>query len=255
MKHKYSIVVNSLILYVIAFLLTTILHEIAHALAGLLFSSQPVLHHNYVEHLSWNDLSVQPQVYIALSGPLFSLIQGLVAGFVYFESTKKRPFDLFMLWFSILGMFNFLGYLMTGPLFHEGDIGKALVLLNAPVWFQILIALVGAVLLLFIAYKLTRPFLNFSYKKEWVKSGKYRKNFSFHILILPWLVGSAVITILYLPIVAVVSIIYPFTSGMVFIFPWQNARRIKNVQLSDKKRLGGYFIFSNTLLSYIGIGI
>lgn len=238
MKEKTNIIINSAILYVIAFLLTTILHESAHALAGLLCSSQPVLHHNYVEHLSTNHLSVWQQVFIALSGPLMSLFQGLVAGLVYFKSTKQRALELFVLWFSILGMLNFLGYLMTGPLFQNGDIGKTLMLLNTPLWTQIFIAFLGAGILLFIAYHLTSPFLTFSYKKEWVNSGQSRKNFSFHILILPWIIGSAVMTFLYLPIVAVVSIIYPITSGMVFIFPWQNARRIENLQLSDNRSLG-----------------
>ncbi len=238
MKQRNSITINSAFLYVIAFLLTTILHELAHALAGLFCSSQPVLHHNYVEHLATNHLSVQQQVFIALAGPFMSLIQGVVAGFVYFKSTKQGLKKLFVLWLSILGMFNFFGYLMTGPFFQNGDLGEALALFDTPVWIQIIIALLGAGLLLFIAYKLTRPFLNFSYKKEWVNSEKLRKKFSFHILILPWLMGSAVVTFLYLPIVAVVSVIYPFTSGMVLIFPWQNARRIEDVQLAGNRGLG-----------------
>jgi len=238
MKQKNNIIINSAILYVIAFLLTTVLHELAHSLAGFLCNSQPVLHHNYVEHFSINQLTDWQQVLVALSGPLTSLLQGLVAGSVFLKSTKQGLTKLFVLWFSILGMFNFLGYLMTGPIFQNGDIGKAMALFNTPVWIQLIIAFLGAALLLFIAYHLTRPFLKFSYKKEWVDTRQSRKNFSFHILILPWIIGSTVMTFLYLPIVAVVSIIYPFTSGMVFIFPWQNAGRIENVKLSNNRRIG-----------------
>jgi len=254
MKQKNNIIINSVILYVIAFLLTTILHELAHTLAGLLCSSQPVLHHNYVDHLSTNHLSVWQQVLIALSGPIMSLIQGLVAGLVYFKSTKRRALELFVLWFSILGMLNFLGYLMTGPLFQNGDIGKTLMLLNTPLWIQIFIAFLGAGILLFIAYHLTIPFLKFSYKKEWVDTGQSRKNFSFRILILPWIIGSVIMTFLYIPIVAVVSIIYPFTSGMVFIFPWQNANRIENLQLSDDKRLGQISYLTLLILVFMIVG-
>ena len=130
MKQKYNITINSAILYVIAFLLTTFIHELAHALAGLLFNGPPVLHHNYVEHLSINHLSVNQKVFVSLAGPLMSLVQGLVAGLVYFRSTKQRLIDLFVLWLFILGMTNFLGYLMTGPVFQNGDIGKALALLQ-----------------------------------------------------------------------------------------------------------------------------
>ena len=95
--------------------------------------------------------------------------------------------------------------------------------MDTPAWVQIALAITGAGMLLFIAYKLTEPFLRFSFDQSWVADGKSRKNFSFHILILPWIIGSVVVTLLYLPIVAIVSIIYPFMSGMVFIFPWQNA--------------------------------
>jgi len=254
MKQKYNIFINSTILYVIAFILTTVLHELAHALAGMLYSSQPVLHHHYVEHLSWSHLSIQEQAFISLAGPLISLVQGLLVGLIYFKSTKQGLTKLFLLWLSILGIFNFLGYLMTGPIFQNGDIGKVLALFNTSVWFQILIAFIGAALLLFVAYNLTKLFLRFSYKEEWINSGKSRKNFSFYILILPWLIGSVVMTILYLPIVAVVSIIYPFTSGMVFIFPWQNARRIEKVQLSDNNNLGQFSYLAILYLVLLIIG-
>ncbi len=181
---------------------------------------------------------------VALAGPIMSLTQGLVAGWVYFQSPKQGLFRLFILWFSILGMFNFLGYLMTGPVFHNGDIGKALALFNTPMWMQIFIAILGAALLLLVAYHLTRPFLQFSFKEEWVNSASSRKNFSLYIMILPWLFGSAIMTLLYLPVVAIVSIIYPFTSGMVFIFPWQNARRIVNVPVSDNSNPGQVSYFT-----------
>ena len=67
---------------------------------------------------------------------------------------------------------------------------------------------------------------------------KPRKSFSFHILILPWLIGSTIITILYLPIIALVSIIYPVMSGMIFIFPWQNAETVTYISPSKTKSVG-----------------
>lgn len=237
MKDRYIITVNSITLYVIAFLLTTIVHELAHAFAGLLYNGEPVLHHNYVEHLT-DHLSIRQQVIIALAGPIASLIQGIIAGIVYFKSKRRGLIELFILWFFILGMFNFLGYLMTGPMFQSGDIGKVHLLLNIPLLIQILIACVGAAILLIVAYKLTTPFLEFSYEEAWTNSIKSRKSFSFHILIMPWIIGSMLVTVLYLPIVAIVSIIYPFMSGMVLIFPWQNAARIENIVPSNNKSIG-----------------
>lgn len=38
------------VIYTLAFIVTTVLHELAHALTSALFGGQPVLHHVYVRH-------------------------------------------------------------------------------------------------------------------------------------------------------------------------------------------------------------
>lgn len=238
MNDKIKITINAIVLYVTAFLTTTIVHELGHALLGATFGSSPVLHHNYVEHLSQDRLTVIQNVIIALAGPILSVVQGLLAGIAYSKSKTHNLATLFLLWFSILGLNNFLGYLMTGFLFQQGDIGKVFHLLNIPLSIQIVVAILAALALLFIAYKLTKPFLKFSYNPQWVDSEQSRVNFSLHIIILPWIIGSAIVTVAYLPIQAIISIIYPVMSGMVFIFPWQNARQIKLVSVSQEKENG-----------------
>jgi len=94
---------------------------------------------------------------------------------------------------------------------------------------------------------MTIPYLQFSYKKEWLENAKSRKNFSFHSLFLPWVIGSLIVTILYLPIIALISIIYPIMSGMIFIFPWKNAAGAKEVRASTNQEIGK--------LSLLGIGV
>ncbi len=227
-----------MLLYVTAFLLTTIVHEFAHGIIGGMNGSNPVIHHNYVEHLAMDHLTIRQQILIALAGPLVSLLQGLIVGYVYLRSPRERMIDLFLLWATVLGFNNFLGYLMTGPFFGGGDIGKIYAISDTPAWVQIALAVAGACALLFIAYKLTVPFLRFAFERDWLTTGRARKNFSLHILILPWMIGSVVVTLLYLPVIAIVSIIYPIMSGMVFIFPWQNAVNPENVKLSATKVLG-----------------
>lgn len=72
------LVINSAVCYMLAFLLTTVLHEFGHAIVGSLLGSSPVLHHNYVEHLDRASLPVMHQAWIACAGPLVSLAQGLL---------------------------------------------------------------------------------------------------------------------------------------------------------------------------------
>ncbi len=238
MKEKQFIILNAAILYVIAFLLTTIFHELGHALAGAHFGSQPVLHHNYVDYHAINQLPAIKKVYIALAGPLVSLLQGILAGWLFLKIKKQTLSKLFLLWFSILGLANFFGYLMTGPIFQEGDIGKVYQLLHTPFILQIIIAVAGAVILFYAAFQLTVPYLQFSYQPIWVSNAKSRKQFALHIIIFPWLIGATIVTVLYLPVIAVVSIIYPFTSGMIFIFPWKHAKRVNNIRCSEDMGIG-----------------
>ncbi|MGV9013732.1 MAG: hypothetical protein ACOH13_14155, partial [Flavobacteriales bacterium] len=130
------------------------------------------------------------------------------------------------------------GYLMTGPFFTAGDIGKVEVLLQLSMVLRIAIALVGAAALTYLAYRVTRIYLQFHTDADGLNGPVERMAFNFHIIILPWLIGASTVTLLYLPVVALVSIIYPLSSGMVFIFPWKNAKRVVDAQaLGDEATL------------------
>ncbi|HEY0976779.1 MAG TPA: hypothetical protein VGE21_04865 [Flavobacteriales bacterium] len=244
------LILNSAVCYVLAFLLTTVLHELGHATVGSVLGSSPVLHHNYVAHLDRDALPVIDQVWIALAGPLVSFAQGLVLLPVVNRRRGGGLFNLFVLWCMLLGFGNFLGYLMTGPLFTAGDIGKVYVLLKIPMALRIGIAVIGAAALAWVAYFSTRPFLQFATRPALVEDASSRTAFNFRIIIVPWLVGSVVVTLLYLPVVAIVSIIYPVTSGMVFIFPWKNARRV-----TDAKALGSASVSGTSWAWYAAVAL
>ena len=224
------LILNSAVCYVLAFLLTTVLHECGHAIVGSILGSSPVLHHNYVAHLGCENLPVTHQAWIALAGPLVSFFQGILLVPVVNRRKGGGAFDLFLLWAMLLGFGNFLGYLMTGPIFTAGDVGKVHELLDVPLALRIIVALIGAAGLTFVAYKSTRPFLQFATDQFVLDNAKSRTAFNFGIIILSWLIGAVTITLLYLPVVAIVSIIYPISSGMVFIFPWKNAERVKDAR-------------------------
>ena len=248
----FRITVNSTVLYVTAFLVTTILHESLHALFGVLFDSHPVLHHNYVEHLNSETITNSQNIAIALSGPLFSLMQGIIAAGIFFRMKKYDLTQLLIAWVAILGFNNFLGYLLTGPLFKVGDIGKVYHILGAPLYLQIILALIAAVLLVKITLMMSRPFLGFATHQEWLQVGSSRKKYLFYIIILPWIFGSLIMTVLYLPIIAIISIIYPLMSGFVFIGPWQNGERITDVMASKStgnEKISVYYISILILLS------
>jgi len=240
MSERWNIFINSLMIYIAAFMPSTFLHELGHAISSFIFNGSPILHHNYVAHLTPENMTSTENLIVMLAGPLASLFKGLLAGVLFLKYKKYNLLSLFLLWLAIFGLNNFLGYFLTGPFFTEGDIGKIYLLYNVPTSVQIVISVISAGLLLLLAYKLTVPFLLFSYKNQWVANGQNRKNFSLKILILPWIFGSVFVTLLYLPIVAFVSIVYPFMSGFIFIYPWQNANQIERVPISENRQIGKF---------------
>lgn len=246
-EQMFKITINSTTLYVLAFLVTTILHESFHTLFGVLFDSHPVLHHNYVEHLNEETLTSTRKIAIALAGPLISLMQGIIAATIFFKMKKYNLFQMFIAWGSILGFNNFLGYVLTGPLFKVGDIGRVYYLLDNPLYLQITFALLAAVVLVKLTLMMSKPFLGFATRQKWILDGQSRKNFLFHIIILPWIFGSLIMTVLYLPIISIMSIIYPVMSGFVFIGPWQYGNKITDVDLSESREI------ENLSFKYISI--
>lgn len=86
---------------------------------------------------------------------------------------------MFIAWGSVLGFNNFLGYVLTGPLFKVGDIGRVYYLIDTPLYLQITFALLAAVVLVKLSLMMSKPFLGFATRQEWILDGQSRKNFCF----------------------------------------------------------------------------
>lgn len=118
-------------LYVAAYLVTILLHELGHAGTSWLLGGQPILYNTSVQSTN-PTLSPVALVRIAVAGPLVSLGQGL-ALLTYVRRTRRRgPMGLFLLYMGVFGVMNFLGYLMIAPLVPGGDTGQVVALLQVP---------------------------------------------------------------------------------------------------------------------------
>jgi hypothetical protein len=136
-----NILVNSTLAFVSAFIFTTIFHEFGHYLSNLLFGADPTWFHNYVQ-ISDESLTVNMRIFSALAGPFFSLVQGIVLGFIITKTKGNSASRLFILWLSLLGFVNFFGYLIMTPFSTTGDTGKVAELLNLALIVRIIIAVV-----------------------------------------------------------------------------------------------------------------
>ena len=127
MLQRYDRLVNSTVAFVGALFLSITLHELAHRLTALAFGVKPTVYAAYETH---PPLSSGREAVVAVAGPLFSLVSGLIALLV---PRRGRGFwRLFTIWFGVLSIQSFFGYLMTGPFVPYGDIGHAFRLLHAP---------------------------------------------------------------------------------------------------------------------------
>ncbi len=205
-----NVLVNSTLCFVLAFLLTTIVHESSHFISYLWFTAKPVLYHNSVATPN-QELAIHVRIISALAGPVGSLVQGLVCGWIVSRRKANTSVgDLFLLWLSLLGLVNFFGYLMMTPLSTGGDTGKVAELLNVPLVASILIAVGGFAVLIFLILKLGKHFSKFIPAEH---DEKVKKQYVYHVMFYPILIGSVVDTALSFPVPAVLSVIYPATSS------------------------------------------
>ena len=136
--YKYSRLINSVVAFVGALFLSITLHEFAHGSTALVLGATPTVYAGHEDHAS---LSSAYEIFVALAGPVFSLVSGFVVLSLY---RSGRGFgQLFGTWFGVLSAQNFFGYLMTGPFVAYGDIGKVLRLVSASIPVYILVFVIG----------------------------------------------------------------------------------------------------------------
>lgn len=206
--------------YTAAFLLTTMLHELGHAVVSKLLGGQPVLYNTSVNNLN-EQLPVSSKVAIALAGPVLSLVQGLV--FLAWAWSRRGTGDaaLWRLYLGLFGIINFMGYLMIGPLVPYGDTGQVEALWHVPVWATVTLAVLAGVGVQWMVRATAPLFLDFGPALARPARGRLMRA----LVLLPWALGSLLITALSWPWPTPISLIYPILSSMVLGAAWGGAMR------------------------------
>ncbi len=123
------VLLSSATALVVAVLLMFLLHETAHSLASLALGLRAVQYPPAVDTLPAPTGAVDAT--IALAGPIFSLVSGLILIAVL----PRRAGSWWLLlatWFGYVSVMEFVGYLMTTPFGSTGDIGHAFAALGWP---------------------------------------------------------------------------------------------------------------------------
>lgn len=126
--HK-SFLINSSVAFVLAGLLATTLHEMAHFITALILGDYAKIFPPYVQ--TADNINLYHHIIISAAGPVFSLLSGLII--IWLLSGKGKGFmRLFWTWLGFLSAQIGFGYFLISPLAKAGDTGFVLSSLNAP---------------------------------------------------------------------------------------------------------------------------
>lgn len=211
--NKRNIIINSTLLFVIAFLWQTTLHELAHFITATLLHAKDVkLYHNYANYDS-TSLSDKSLLIIAAAGPMFSLFIGFLFNLFCAAYKKRNSLFLFSLYMSSFGYICFGGYLLIAPFFENGDTGFVFKQLGFPIWSIYGIAALGFGFILFIGKFIGKYFAEMA-NTEIMSDQKQLKTFADNIIKFPLYIGVVLVTLLNLPVVSFLSLMYPLFNPM-----------------------------------------
>ncbi|HEY5822050.1 MAG TPA: hypothetical protein VIT20_08745 [Propionibacteriaceae bacterium] len=215
---RRSLTANATLAFVLAGMVNSVLHEGAHATAGLILGLGPTISPFSVSYAT--DGSANEQIITASAGPVFSLVMGLVL----MNAARRWGSGfgrLFWMWLSFMGVMNFVGYLFIAPFAQAGDTGKALALWGATTPVFIASALVGVGGQFLLARRFAVEV------KRYTRSTTEERQLAYF----PWLIGTPIVIVLSLaellllavpPVVLVIVLAYSVAFGifapMQFIF-------------------------------------
>jgi hypothetical protein len=204
---------SAICLYIAAYLLTIVLHEMGHAVMALALGDHPILYNTSVSNTN-KLLSGTAHVLIAAAGPVLSLLQGTVLLLLLRRGKRVGPSTLFWLYMSVFGLINFFGYLLIMPLAKGADTGQIAALLHVPTAGQWAVA-AGSLGCLALLMSSTAP-LFLRQLPTAVQADPAAKTSGMRALLLwPWLVGSVVLVLLALPAPHPAVVVNMFASPMV----------------------------------------
>jgi hypothetical protein len=193
------------LLFMTAFALNVTPHEAAHAVASYMLGFNSTLYQMWVNP---DAAAATPRqlIAIAVAGPLFSLTMGLVSSVLYLWRYSRRPSGLLFLMLAIVGFYLFLGPVAAATL--GGDFNVALRFAGASKLLMNVISVVGVLILPTMMYFMGKEL------SSWSPPLFSRSKAVLCTTLGPWLIGTVLITLVYLPLPK--FLIGPNLAGSVF---------------------------------------
>ncbi|MCB1221784.1 MAG: hypothetical protein H7A35_08020 [Planctomycetales bacterium] len=213
MNRNLLLIASITSVFVIAFALTTFLHEIAHALVAVACNVACTLYHTSVNYKD-PDVPDASRIAIAAAGPLFSLLQGML-GLLLARRLSPGMARLFWLYCGSMGMMVFLGYIAIGPFVPYGDSGQIIRILSLGQSLTIPLAVLAMFGLAWTFRSITRPLRD---DLLHIRQGMSEPRPSIAILaLLPLLVGGVLNVALSLPAPTFLSLVLPVSVSLAML--------------------------------------
>lgn len=251
-----ALTANATVAFVLGAMITSVVHELAHAVAGLAVGLTPVVSPFSVSYIPEGTPS--QELVTASAGPLFSLVLGLVL-MIIGRRWGSGFVRLFWMWLAFMSVMNFVGYLVIAPLAPAGDTGRALALLGAPD----LVVIAAMVIGIGGQFLLARRFAT-EVKRYAADRSEERR-----LALLSWAIGTPIVIVLTSiellllqvpPELAVPVAMYAFAVGvfapMQFIFSKRasNARELLTLRLLPLPGLVVTVVVAVLLIGLAGVG-
>jgi hypothetical protein len=187
----WGVICRPTLLFVVAFALNVTPHEIIHAIASYLLGFNSTVFQMWVNPDS-AQASPRQLAIIAVSGPTFSLLVGVVCLVLYQRRFRDRPSGLGFLMMGMVGIYSFLGPLAGAALGGDFHIAFTFLHISAPVGY--LVSVIGFVLLPCFMFYMGRELL------RWAPRKFGRGKAVACVSLAPWLVGTLLLLLVYWPL-------------------------------------------------------
>lgn len=200
---------NSAICFTVVFLLFTYLFYFFTAIAGKVFGFDSSLVYNGVKfnlhQIFWSKKTV---TVICGAGPFALFAIGLFCAYIFSE-TSRKPYlvNVMLMWGFVIGVSLFLSHIFSG-VFGINDINSPFyqnfaaiyAFFNVPYALAIAAAVIGFLMLLFFSVNFAKPFMSFSFSYRKVNKLNRKLKFFLEIAIVPFIIGSFVVTFITFPL-------------------------------------------------------
>jgi hypothetical protein len=169
--------------------MTAALHETGHGLAAQFLGFSPHIYAFYENNPSG---SPRATLTILAAGPITSLVLGAIFWAWYRKSKPRYSYGrLLLLWLALIGVMEFVNYLIVTPWLAGGDTAQIADVLRWPTIARYGVAAIGVALVLILARPAAHAMLAIAPRSMAIDSPPARRRFIIRSLYLPLLAGVA----------------------------------------------------------------